>query len=56
MADHPKVEVLGLVDHEGQELLRCPECGNVDILDCYDVGGADEDCVFCNQCNTELRL
>jgi len=42
----------------------CPQCGfegsgnreNCTELQDFDVLGSDADCVFCNQCNTEIRL
>ena len=37
-------------------ILKCPECGNIDSIEYYDCCGADEDCVFCNECSQELRL
>jgi hypothetical protein len=38
------------------QVLRCPACNNIADLDDYDCGGADEDCVFCNNCQTEIQL
>lgn len=33
-----------------EELMLCPNCGGVAIMDCYDVLGADEGKLFCNGC------
>jgi hypothetical protein len=41
--------------HEN-DLLKCPICGHIDNIDNYDCLGADDACVFCNECNTELAL
>jgi len=38
------------------ERIRCPHCGNVETLNGYDVGGADEGCAFCNRCHLEFVL
>jgi len=32
----------------------CPECGNIETLDGYDVLGAEDDNVFCNKCGYEV--
>ncbi len=40
----------------GDELLHCPVCGHADVLDCFDCLGADKDCVFCNECQAEIRM
>ncbi len=37
------------------ELVRCPRCGREDVLDGYDVLGADKDCLFCIGCNAEFH-
>lgn len=39
-----------------EQLLKCPACGSVAELQHYDVGLADEGCVFCNQCHEEFIL
>lgn len=38
------------------EQIACPHCGYADCAFCgnWDVGGADEGCLFCNQCNGEF--
>lgn len=41
--------------HKLDELHKCPCCGMVGDWNDFDVAGADEDCVFCNGCNVELR-
>ncbi len=33
----------------------CPKCGKVDVLDAFDVGGADRDNVFCTRCHCEFN-
>lgn len=38
------------------DVLQCPECGRQARLEDYDVLGADEGCVFCNWCSSELRM
>ncbi len=38
------------------EQIVCPHCGNVAALGDYDAIGADDDCVFCNQCYGEFVL
>ncbi len=38
------------------ERIRCPHCGNIEELQHYDVGGADEGNAFCNQCHKEFSL
>ena len=45
-----------LADKLADEIYCCPICGYIGTLDTYDCLGADEDCVFCNGCNNELRL
>ena len=34
--------------------VTCPNCGHTDDIDGFDCLGADEDKVFCNQCNHEF--
>jgi protein gp37 len=36
-------------------MVRCPLCGNIDSVDNYDVLGADEGCLFCNNCHEEVE-
>ena len=36
------------------ELIRCPECGHVDVLDGFDIIGACADNVFCTICHCEF--
>lgn len=38
----------------GDELARCPLCGFVGDLDDFDVLGADEGNLFCNNCWNEI--
>lgn len=37
-------------------MVQCPECGHIDSLQAYDCGGADDDCIFCNQCGHEFKI
>jgi hypothetical protein len=37
-------------------MVECPVCGHKDNIDEFDCLGADEGCVFCNHCQTEIRL
>lgn len=37
-------------------MIQCPKCGHVDDDQCFDMGGADPDCVFCTQCHQEIQL
>ena len=53
---HPQAMRSLITDWEGAQYIICPVCGNEDDIDGFDCLGADEDCVFCNQCNTELSL
>ncbi len=46
----------GWVDSRGEELLRCPVCGNVESFEHMDGGGAYEGCAFCPGCNSELQM
>jgi hypothetical protein len=48
------------VDHISVDFLRCPECGDCprergiseeEELDFFDVVGADDNCLFCQQCD-----
>ena len=34
---------------------QCPQCGYVDNRDGFDVLGADEGNLFCNQCHSEIK-
>lgn len=40
---------------DGEPILRCPACGHADDFNDYDVGGAEPDHLFCNQCGTEAQ-
>lgn len=53
---HRVVVSTGLTDELGEELLRCPYCGAIASLQNYDCMGADDGCIFCNQCNKEISL
>lgn len=33
----------------------CPECGHTDILETFEVGGADDGNVFCPKCLEEFE-
>lgn len=35
---------------------KCPECGFIGTVDDFDVGGADPDKCFCNNCGAEVLL
>lgn len=37
-----------------EDLLTCQVCGHTDDFDCFDVMGADKDCVFCLACGSEI--
>ena len=49
-----KLEWLSNGDLEG-ELEQCPVCCFVGTIDDFDVGGADEGHLFCNQCGVEFE-
>ncbi len=52
---NPRIIETGIVEPESEEdLFRCPVCDNLDTLDGFDCLGADRNCVFCNNCQTEL--
>ena len=34
--------------------VQCPNCNHIGDLDDFDVLGADEDKLFCNNCNAEV--
>lgn len=38
------------------EMVRCPVCGYEADIQNFDVGGADEGCLFCNNCDTEIDV
>ena len=38
------------------EKIKCPHCGEVEALNDFDVGGADEGCAFCSHCHREFVL
>ena len=40
-------------DHD--YFVECPVCGFTDDMDGFDSIGADEDCLFCNNCHTEIQ-
>lgn len=42
------------LDADPEWLERCPACGYTDDLSCFDVAGADDNCLFCNQCGCEF--
>lgn len=48
---HPLIRY---IPSEDVELCICPNCGYTADIDAFDVGGADEDCVFCTQCQEEI--
>ncbi len=35
---------------------RCPHCGYVDVVDAFDVLGADDGHIFCTICSTEFPI
>jgi hypothetical protein len=37
-------------------IVTCSECDHSAELDEYDVGGADEGCLFCNHCGAEVEV
>ncbi len=41
-----------MIDQE--ELVTCPRCGKQDVMDGFDVGGADTGCIFCTACHAEF--
>lgn len=44
------------LEPDGGELLQeCSRCKYIDLLQHFDVLGAEEDDVFCNQCHGEIR-
>ncbi len=43
-------------DELTEQPYQCPICHRIAVLDDFDCLGADEDCVFCNDCNNEVRL
>ena len=53
---HPVIIDTRVLDSKGLVLFKCPKCNNIDNINRYDCLGADEDCVFCNQCNAELQV
>lgn len=44
-----------LGSHIDEAIVRCLKCGHIDSLEQFDVGGADDGKVFCNQCNEEIE-
>ena len=36
------------------DLIKCPDCGHVDTLDGFDIGGACSNNVFCIRCHCEF--
>ena len=50
---HPHAKVRHVND---LEILICPKCEHADVLDGWDVLGADAGCLFCNNCNTEVYV
>lgn len=54
---HPEViwlkDDFDLIPVEGA--MQCPVCGKIGSRYDFDVVGADPNCVFCTNCNTELH-
>jgi uncharacterized protein YbaR (Trm112 family) len=37
-------------------LMICPNCNAILTMDDCDICGAEDDCLFCNQCNKEFHM
>jgi len=51
----PKPKLLSIAVGTSEELL-CPCCGFQGNIQDFDVLGADDGCLFCNQCGEEVEL
>lgn len=51
MSEHSKERITGA--NIDSPLCLCPECGHIDTIENFDVGGADEGNLFCNRCHHE---
>lgn len=40
---------------DDDDVIVCGECGATGGLDDFDVGGANPDCLICQQCHTEIQ-
>lgn len=45
-----------IINVEGDEIYKCPHCGNCATADECDVIGAEPNCLFCNKCNREFSV
>lgn len=54
MIDKPK-KAVAIYNAQREKLYRCPYCGCMATMDECDVMGAEENCLFCNQCNREFE-
>ena len=44
------------IDLYASKEIKCPHCGNLEVIDHYDVGGMDEGFIFCNKCNRDFKF
>ncbi len=45
-----------LLDAKGDYIYKCPHCGNWATDEDCDAIGAEDNCLFCNQCNQEFDI
>lgn len=52
----PEIEMVLNTGEPMEDVYRCPVCQRTGNLDNFDVIGADDGCVFCTRCHTELDM
>lgn len=45
-----------LIDVGDVQMVACPQCGHREAVEECEILGADEGCVFCNKCDTEMDV
>ncbi len=54
MIEKPKRATV-IAGPDGGHFFKCPYCGSISTEDECDVMGAEDNCLFCNQCNREFE-